>query len=187
MVISPVVVYHAEFVFAYLTTPLYRLGDGAAGCYGAVGGVGVGGGDVAGGTEYFAHVLGEVESVGVPRAVFLDSKRAGGDGLRRIPGDEPKPRVVAAGEVDAGDLQVTTVQVTLVQRDGAVDGYLLKAAAAHAVVRAGHHGAGGFIGEADGAVLCIVDGGPDAGLGLDERLVTVGVEDGREAEVCFVL
>ena len=94
--------------------------------------------------------------------------------------------MVATGEVDAGDLQVTTVQVTLVLRDGAIHGYLLEASTAHAVVGAGDHGAGGFIGEADGAVLCIVDGGPDAGLGLDERLVTVGVEDGREAEVGFI-
>ena len=94
--------------------------------------------------------------------------------------------MVAAGEVDAGDLQVTSVQVTLVQRDGAVGGYFLEAAAAHAVVHAGHHGTGGFIGEADGAVFCVVDGGPDAGFGLDERLVTVGIEDGREAEVCFI-
>ena len=170
-----------------LTTPLDRLSDGAGGGYGAVGGVGVGGGDVAGGTEYFAHVLGQVKAVGVPGAVLLDGKRTRGDGLRRIPSDKPKPRVVAAGEVDAGDLQVTTVQVTLVQRDGAVDGYLLEAATAHAVVRAGDHGAGGFIGEADGALFCVVDGRPDAGLGLDARLITVGIEDGREAEVCFVL
>ncbi len=94
--------------------------------------------------------------------------------------------MVAAGEVDAGDLQVTTVQVTLVQRDGAVDGYLLEASAAHAVVRAGDHGAGGFIGEADGAILCVVDGSPNAGFCLDACLVTIGIEDGREAEVGFI-
>ena len=116
----------------------------------------------------------------------MDGQGAGSDGLGGIPGDEPKTRVVAAGEVDAGDLQVTAVQITLVQRDGAVGGYLLEAAAAQAIIGAGNHGVGGFIGEADGAVLCIVDGGPDAGLGLDERLVTVGIEDGREAEVCFI-
>ena len=44
---------------------------------------------------------------------------------------------MAAGEVDAGNLQVTAVQVTLVQRDGAVYGYLLEAATPHAVVDAG--------------------------------------------------
>lgn len=106
----------------------------------------------------------------------MDGKRTGCDGLRRVPGNEPKPRVVAAGEVDAGDLQVTAIQVALVERYCAVGGYLLEAAATHAVVHAGHHGAGGFIGEADGAVLCVVDGSPDAGFGLDERLVTVSVE-----------
>ena len=192
------------------------LGGAACGGDIAVGGVGIGGVDVTGGAEYLAHVLGEVKAVGVPCAVLLDSQRAGSDGLTRrhpiaasplrgklasrfvqspsepsgalgrIPSDEPKPRVVAAGEVDAGDLQVTAVQIALVQRYGTVDVYLLEAATAHAVVRAGDHGTGGFVGEADGAVLCVVDGGPDAGLGLDERLVTVGIEDGREAEVCFI-
>ena len=33
-------------------------------------------------------------------------------------------------------MQVTTVQVTLVQRNGAIHGYLLEAAAAHGVIRA---------------------------------------------------
>ena len=43
-----------------LTTPLYRLGDVAGGGYLPIGGVGVSGADVAGGTEDLAHVLGEV-------------------------------------------------------------------------------------------------------------------------------
>ena len=102
---------------------MYRLGNGAVGGYGAVGGVGSG--DVAGGAEDFAHVLGEVKAVGVPRTVLLDSKWTGGDrltrrhpiaasplrgklasrfvqspsvpsgALGRIPGDEPKTRVMA--------------------------------------------------------------------------------------------
>ena len=121
---------------------MYRLGNGAGGCYRAVGGVGVGGGDVACGAEDFAHVLGEVKAVGVPCAVLLDSQRAGGDGVHRVPCYQPKAGMGGAGEVDAGDLQVTSVQVTLVQRDGVVDGYLLEAATAHAVVHAGDHGAG---------------------------------------------
>ena len=88
---------------------------------------------------------------------FVQSPSEPSGALGRIPGDKPKSRVVTAGEVDAGDLQVTTVQVTPVQRDGTVDGYFLEAAAAHAVVRAGNHGACGFVGEADGAVLCVAD------------------------------
>ena len=170
-----------------LATPLDGLGGAAGGGDIAVGGVGVGGVDVTGGTEYLAHVLGEVKAVGVPGTVLLGGQRAGGDGLGGIPGDEPKPRVVTAGEVNAGNLQIPTVQVTLVQRDGAVDGYLLEAATPHAVVGAGDHRAGGFIGEADGAVLCVVDGVPDAGRGLYHCLIAIGIEDGRDAEVSFIL
>ena len=95
----PVVVHEAKFWLPYLTAPLDGLCNGAGGCYRAVGGVGVGGGDVAGGAEDFAHVLGEVETVGVPGAVFLDRQRAGGDGLGGILGDEPKSRVAPAGQV----------------------------------------------------------------------------------------
>ena len=62
-----------------------------------------------------------------------------------------------ACEVAAGDLQVASVQIAPVQCDGAVDGYLLEAATPHAVVGAGNHGADGFVGEADWAVLCVAD------------------------------
>ena len=141
-----------------------------------IGGIGIGGGDVTGGTEDFAHVLGEVKAVGVPSAVFLDGKRAGGDGFGGIPGDEPKTRVVTAGEVDAGDLQVPTVQVTLVQRDGAVGCYLFVRAATHAIVSAFYHGTGFFISEAYGSIFGVVDGAPDTCFGLDKRLVAIGIE-----------
>ena len=50
---------------------------------------------------------------GVPCAVLLDGLRSGGDGLGRIPGDEPECRMVAAVEVTAGDLQVATVEVAV--------------------------------------------------------------------------
>ena len=174
-----VVVDEGQLGVIELTAPLDGLGSGADGCYRAVGGVGIGGGDVAGGTEYFAHVLGEVKAVCVPCAVLLDGQRTGGYGLRRIPVDEPKPRVVAAGEVNAGNLQITTVQIALVQCYSAVGGYLLEAAAAHAVVCAGNHGAGGFVGEADGAVFCVVDSSPDACLCLDDGLITIRIENGE--------
>ena len=87
-----------------LAAPLDGLGDGAGGRYFTERSVGIGGVDVAVGAEDFAYVLGEVEAVRAPGAVLLDGQRAGGYGLGRIPGDEPQGRVVAAGEVDAGDL-----------------------------------------------------------------------------------
>ena len=186
-IITVIIIHHSQLYVVELTAPLNWLGNGAGGCYRSVGGVCVGGGDVAAGAEYFAHVLGEIKTVGVPCTVFLDGKGAGGDGPGGILGDESKTRVVATGEVDAGDLQVTTVQVALVQRNDAIHCNHLEAAASHAVVGAGNYSSGSLIGEADGAVLCIVDGRPNAGLGLDARLVAIGIEDGREAEACFIL
>lgn len=41
-------------------------------------------------------------------------------------------------------------------------------------------GEGGFVGEVDWAILCVVDGGGNAGIGFDESLVTVGVEERNE-------
>ena len=71
IVIPPVVVCQSGFFIAVLATPLDGLSDAAGGGYLAVGGVGIGGGDVAGGAEDFAYVLGEVKAVGVPYAVLL--------------------------------------------------------------------------------------------------------------------
>ena len=99
-----------------LTTPLNRLGDVAGGGYRAIGGVGVGSADVAGGAEDFAHVFGEVQAVGVPCAVLLDGERTRGDGLGGVPVDQPQRRVVATGKVYTGNLQVTTVDVALMER-----------------------------------------------------------------------
>ena len=48
--------------------------------YAAVGGVGVGGADVAVGAVEFADVLGEIPTVSVPGSVFLNGQRAGGGG-----------------------------------------------------------------------------------------------------------
>ena len=122
------------------------------------GGVGVGGGDCAGWGVELADVLGEVDAVCVPCAVDLDGQRAGGDGLTRrhpiaasplrgklasrfvqspsepsgalrgVPGDIPESRVMAACEVDAGNLQITAVDVALVERDAAIDAHLLVSA-----------------------------------------------------------
>ena len=56
--------------------------------------------------------------------------------LGRIPGDEPQGRVVAAGEVDTGNLQVAAVDVALMKRHIAIDHNPLDSAAAHVVVLA---------------------------------------------------
>ena len=68
-----------------LTTPLNRLVYISCGGDLAVGGVGVGSADVAGGTEDLAHVLGEVDAIGVPSAVLLDGKWTSGGGLGGSP------------------------------------------------------------------------------------------------------
>ena len=142
----------------------------------AEGGVCVGCTDVTGGAEDFADILGEVPAIGVPGAVKLDCQRAGGDRLGWIPGEQAHHRVVAAGEVDSGDLQVASVDEAAVECYAAVDRHLFVAAAALAVVGAFHHGIARAVGEAHGAVLRVVDGGPDAVFCLDERLVTICIE-----------
>ena len=73
-----VVVDETEFGVVVLAGPLDGLGDISVCCDFSIGGVGVGGAEVAGGAEYFADVLGEVPAVGEPGAVFADGKGAGG-------------------------------------------------------------------------------------------------------------
>ncbi len=87
-----VVVDEGEVGVGVFAAPLEALGDTAARCYLSIGGVGVGGFDGAGGAVDFGDVFGEVEAVSVPRAVFLDGQRAGGDGFGRVPGDGAKGR-----------------------------------------------------------------------------------------------
>ncbi len=89
IVISVVVIDQSEFGIAVFTAPLEGLDGAAAGCDFAIGGVGVGGADVAIGAEHFADVLCQIPAVAVPCAAFLDDQWAGGDGLGRIPCDEP--------------------------------------------------------------------------------------------------
>ena len=70
----PIIIHQSQLLVVEFTAPLNRLGDVAGSDDGAKGGVGVGGADVAGGTEDLAHVFGEVEAVGVvgvPGAVFI--------------------------------------------------------------------------------------------------------------------
>ena len=54
-------------------------------------------------------------------------------GLGRVPVEEPEGRGVAAREVEGRDLQVTTVEVVLVQDDGSVDGDFFHVAPPHVV------------------------------------------------------
>ena len=159
-----VVVDKAEFGVVVFAGPLEGLGDITSRCDCAVGGVGIGGADVAGGAVDFADVLRQIPAVGVPGAALLDGQRARGDGLGGVtrrhhiagsplrgkhalqfvqspsepsgafPGDIPQCRVGCAGEVERCNLQVAPVDVALVQRDTAVGGYLLRCAAAHVVV-----------------------------------------------------
>ena len=101
--------------------PLDGLVD-AAGGDGAVRGVVVGRGDGSVRLVEFGDVFREVVAVGVPCAVLADGERAGGDGLSRVPVEEPEGRGVAAREVESRDLQVATVEVVLVEGDYSVDG-----------------------------------------------------------------
>ena len=63
---------------------------------------------------------------------------------------------MAACEVDAGNLQITAVDVALVERDAAIDAHLLVRASTHRIVGAFHHSAGVGIREGHGAVLGVV-------------------------------
>ena len=101
---------------------------------------------------------GWIPAVGEPGAVLLDGQRAGGYGLGRIPGDEPQGRVVAAGEIDAGYLEIAAVDVALLKRDIVAYGDHLRGATAHVVVLAMHGGDGAvcrLAGEVRGAVFGI--------------------------------
>ena len=65
--------------------------------------------------------------------------------------------MVAAGEVDAGNLQIATVDVALVERYTAVDCHLLVGSAPHRIVGAFHHSAGVGIRECNRAIFGVVD------------------------------
>ena len=110
----------------------------------------------------------------------MDGQRAGGYRLGRIPSDEPQAGVVGAGEVAAGYLEITTVEVALVKGDASVYCYLFGGAAAHAVIGAFDDGVRLRVGEAHRAVFGIVGDAPDTCGGFHQRLVAVGIEGGGE-------
>ena len=94
-----VVVDEGELGVVVFRGALDGLGDISGGCYLPKGGVGVVGADVAVLAVDFADVFGEIPTIGVPCAVFLNGQRAGGDRLGRIPRNQPQARVGSAGEV----------------------------------------------------------------------------------------
>jgi hypothetical protein len=72
----------------------------------------------------------------------------------------PESCVMAASEVDAGNLQVTAIDVALVERDAAIDAHLLVRAAPHRIVGAFHDRIAFTIREGHGAVLGVVSALP---------------------------
>ena len=98
-IVSIIIVDKSKHRIIEFTAPLNGLLHIAGAGDEAVGGVGIGGCDVASGSVEFADVLGEIPPVCMLGAVNLNGRRACGDGLGGIPGDEPKIRVMATGEV----------------------------------------------------------------------------------------
>ena len=91
---------------------------------------------------------------------------------------------MAAGEVDAANLQIAAVDVALVERDAAVYGYLFEGSSPHGIVLTLYQGVTFTVGEGDRAIFRVVDGAPDAGISFDKRLVAISIElrlEGRTA------
>ena len=98
-VVAVVVVDEVEFGVVVLRGPLERLRNVAGSGYVPERSVGIRCADVAGGTEDFADIFGDVVAVGEPGAVFLDRERTRRRRLRRIPGNTFRTRVVPEGVV----------------------------------------------------------------------------------------
>ena len=182
VIVAVVVVSEAEFGIVVLAGPLDGLGDTAsrrtvgALAWQAIGGVSVVRTDIAGRTVHLADVLRQIPAIGVPCAVLLERQRAGGGILRGVPGNVPQRGVVTAGKVDAGNLQVSAVDVALMQRYIAIHHNPPDSAAAHGVILAMHGGDGiicRYTDEFCGAVFGIAGDSPDTGARLHARLVAV--------------
>ena len=87
VVVAEVVVDEAEVGVVDFAAPLDGLVYLTLSGNGAVGGVGVGGGELSFCGVEFADVFGEVPAIGVPGACLLDGQRAGGGGLGGVPED----------------------------------------------------------------------------------------------------
>lgn len=157
-----------------------RLLNITGACDFTIGGIGVGGGDVTGGAEDFAHVLGEVKTVGVPCAILLDGQWASGYGLGRVPRDEPHGVERGARQVDGCDLEVVAVEEAQMAGGAAVAFLTLEHAAPHIVVVGGDDGGAVRTLEAHGAVECVVRCQTNARACLDSGLVAVKVIRGLE-------
>jgi hypothetical protein len=196
--VTVVVVDEGEVGVMVFAAPLNRLCYAAGGGDEAVGGVSVGSFDVAVGAVDFGDILGEVESVGVPRAVLLDGEGTSSYGFGGIPGDEPKFVEGGAGEVECRNLKVASVQETMIGNNRVrffsrltvcCYGFdFLKDAAPHVIVVGGDdgHGAVGVLaGECQRTVEGVVDGCPDARRGFDAGLVAVRIKCGGERNLVF--
>ena len=171
-----VVVDQSQLRVVVFTAPLYRLYKVAGHGDRAVGGVGVGGADVAVLAVDLTDVFGEIPSIGEPSAVYLNSQRARGGGLRGVPGQQPQCRLCRASQVAARNLEITAINIALVERDAAVDRHLLGSPAPHVVIGTFHSSAAIRIAEQRGTILRIVSNGPDARACLYERLIARIVE-----------
>ena len=111
-----VVVNEVEFGVVVFRRPLEGLRDVAGFRDGTERRVGIRCADVAGGTEDFADVFRDVVTVGKPRSVLLNRKRARRRRLSRIPGYEPQSRMRRARQIKRRNLQIPAIDVAVVKR-----------------------------------------------------------------------
>ena len=132
-------------------------------------------GGAGGGAKVGDVFVAVVEVVGNFAGCWEKDERTGGNGFGGIPHVGVEKHVVGATELL--DAEVVVV-------DEALEGFCAifhrthLHAAAHAVK--GHRDHGVALRPTDGTVLCVVDNRPNAGLGLDEGLVSVSVILWRE-------
>ena len=117
-----------------------------------------------------------VEEIEIP-ILGTHDERSCGDGLGGIP-HELSSDGVAVGGIQPLDAEEVVVDEAEVRGDLTSTCLLVVHAAAHAVEGHGDHGVAGL--PADGAVFGIVQNRPNAGLGLDEGLISIVVVLGRE-------
>lgn len=78
-------------------------------------------------TVDFADVLCQIPAIGIPCAVDLNSQRAGGNGLCRIPCNMPQAGMVTACKVATSDLLITAIDEALTGHGNASCKYLCTA------------------------------------------------------------
>ena len=108
-----IVVNEAEFGIVELTAPLEGLCDVSVGGHFTIGRVVVRGYNASFVVEQLTDILREIPAVGVPRAVFANSKGAGGDELGRIPEDVPDVGGAFGCQVAGCYLEVASVEIAL--------------------------------------------------------------------------